>query len=323
MEIHERSHSSHPLIKGQQNKQKKRPPKSNPADQTDKPEQLSPTIPQSPPGALPVKSTQNSSAPNPEPEKNWWDKVWTDPIATFAGAVALFPLAFVIVAGGQSRQLRRNVDVLAQIESDHICGSKKSLSHDIRNNAPTIRPKIGWSIKNGGRTPARPQRIRVKIKVGARMRSIWPNLWTGDDLGNQIMIPPDQSIFIQEAWVSPKSFQKEFIERILRNELPFFVYGFIEYKGLTKRTHRSGFAFQYVFGPTEADDKDHPRWRPFLLETHLKLPRVNHCAALSEPAVEAMIAPNCTNYPTNLPCGPETFGIIMCCRTTIRLRQAR
>jgi hypothetical protein len=234
--------------------EKNDPPKSNPADQTDNPEQLSPTIPQSPPGALPVKSTQNSSAPNPEPEKNWWDKVWTDPIATFAGAVALFTLAFVIVAGGQNRQLRRNVDVLAQIERPHLWIEEITI-HDIRNNAPTIRPKIGWSIKNGGRTPARPQRIRVKIKVGARMRSIWPNLWTGDDLGTQIMIPPDQSIFIQEAWVSPKSFQKEFIERILRNELPFFVYGFIEYKGLTKRTHRSGFAFQYVFGPTEADDK--------------------------------------------------------------------
>lgn len=40
----------------------------------------------------------------------WWNKLWTDPNATFAGAVALFTLALVCVGVYQGIQLQRTVE---------------------------------------------------------------------------------------------------------------------------------------------------------------------------------------------------------------------
>lgn len=39
-----------------------------------------------------------------------WQKLWTDPNATFAGAVAVFTLALVIVGAWQARRLRQTVE---------------------------------------------------------------------------------------------------------------------------------------------------------------------------------------------------------------------
>ena len=54
------------------------------------------------------KGSDNAHA-SEQPE-GWSQKVWTDPNATFAGAVAIFTFALVLVGGWQARRLRQTVE---------------------------------------------------------------------------------------------------------------------------------------------------------------------------------------------------------------------
>src|SRR6202043_778772 len=112
----------------------------------------------------------DSQKTNSEPDKSWWEKFKSDPNATFAGAVAAFTLALVIVGGIQNRQLRRSVDLLAQSEraqmfvvvhSEHL----RMLTSIAERHAERGRDEedeliysdaadVAYSFKNYGKTPA-------------------------------------------------------------------------------------------------------------------------------------------------------------------------
>lgn len=79
----------------------------------------SPTaIPQIPSDDLKAEKPTNDARASQEPEKGWLQKVWTDPNATFAGAVALFTLALVIVGAWQARRLRQTVEATEKASAE-------------------------------------------------------------------------------------------------------------------------------------------------------------------------------------------------------------
>lgn len=82
--------------------EKNSPAKSDTPNQISKPEQSPAVTTQVPAVTLAVEKATNSDSATQKPEKNWWEKVWTDPNAGFAGAVAFFTLALVIVGSIQS-----------------------------------------------------------------------------------------------------------------------------------------------------------------------------------------------------------------------------
>ncbi|HEY3116567.1 MAG TPA: hypothetical protein VGK54_07495, partial [Chloroflexota bacterium] len=51
-----------------------------------------------------------------QPAGNWWERLRADPNATFAGAVAAFTLALVLVGGWQARRLRQTVEATKAAE---------------------------------------------------------------------------------------------------------------------------------------------------------------------------------------------------------------
>ncbi|HEX4053304.1 MAG TPA: hypothetical protein VHX86_03475 [Tepidisphaeraceae bacterium] len=79
----------------------------------------SPTaIPQIPSDDLKAEKAANNARARHEPEKGWFQNVWTDPNATFAGAVALFTLALVIVGAWQARRLRQTVEATEKASAE-------------------------------------------------------------------------------------------------------------------------------------------------------------------------------------------------------------
>jgi hypothetical protein len=69
----------------------------------------SPVVQQIPSDNLSREQTADDKRTTQQPEKSWWNKLWTDPNATFAGAVAFFTLALVVVGAFQARRLRQSV----------------------------------------------------------------------------------------------------------------------------------------------------------------------------------------------------------------------
>jgi hypothetical protein len=92
-----------------------------------------------------------------------WQKLWTDPNATFAGAVAVFTLALVIVGAWQARRLRQTVEATekAVAETRRIGEAEvrayvhiKSAAVGFMRFGPTM-PFVQFLASNSGQSPAR------------------------------------------------------------------------------------------------------------------------------------------------------------------------
>jgi len=129
------------------------------------------TIPQSPSENLTPEKPGNNARSGQQPEKSWLQKVWTDPNATFAGAVALFTLALVVVGGWQARRLRQTVQATqnASAEARRIGEAQVRAYVDIRNadvffisfagtlyrGLLEVQPVIKIVAPNTGQSPAK------------------------------------------------------------------------------------------------------------------------------------------------------------------------
>jgi hypothetical protein len=85
-------------------------PHTNPSEQNRDTAGTPPTVPQIPSDNLRGKKPSDDTHASEQPEKSWLQKVWTDPNATFAGAVAIFTFALVVVGAWQARRLRQTVE---------------------------------------------------------------------------------------------------------------------------------------------------------------------------------------------------------------------
>jgi hypothetical protein len=157
--------------------------KSNTSDQISKPAQPPTAIPQVPAPTLAVEKAPNTDTTAQQPEKSWWEKVRSDPNALFAGAVALFTLALVIVGSRQSRQLKRSVDLLAKAErsqmfvvvhSEHLrmlISTAERHAEQGPDEEGVIYADVAdvtYSFKNYGKTPAIVREISARLVYGAK-----------------------------------------------------------------------------------------------------------------------------------------------------------
>jgi hypothetical protein len=101
---------------------------------------------------------------------SWWEKLWTDPNAAFAGAVALFTFALVGVGGWQARRLRQTVEAArhATAETRRIGEAQVRAYVDISkvdltfvalsgmlNLQRVAHPLVKIEANNTGQSPAR------------------------------------------------------------------------------------------------------------------------------------------------------------------------
>jgi hypothetical protein len=128
-------------------------------------------IPQVPPGDLGSERTSDYSGSGNQPEKGWREKFWTDPNATFAGAVALLTFALVIVGAWQARRLRQTVQATetASAETRRIGEAQVRAYVDVRDadvfligfagslyrGQPEVLPVIKIVAPNTGQSPAK------------------------------------------------------------------------------------------------------------------------------------------------------------------------
>jgi hypothetical protein len=115
---------------------------------------------------IPSDSLSEKSANDPHPgeqlDKDWLQKVWTDPNATFAGAVAILTFALVVVGAWQARRLRQTVEATkgASAETRRIGEAqvrayvhiKSAVVDFIRFGFP--QPLIAFVASNSGQSPA-------------------------------------------------------------------------------------------------------------------------------------------------------------------------
>lgn len=93
--------------------------------------------------------TSNAKGCNCGPEKNWWEKLWTDPIATFTGALFLATAALIFTGLAQWWETRRNADRQLRAYLSVISGGVKA-----KNKDGNVFLVVKFEIKNAGQTPA-------------------------------------------------------------------------------------------------------------------------------------------------------------------------
>jgi hypothetical protein len=98
------------------------------------------------------KHTDEATGGNREPEKGWWEKLWTDPNATFAMFVAFFTLGLLGLGCMQFRDSHL-------LQRAYL--SVQPLGIRCRKNQPWFAT-VG--IHNAGRLPARDLRWSIKIE---------------------------------------------------------------------------------------------------------------------------------------------------------------
>jgi hypothetical protein len=181
---------------------------TNTADQQGNPSSAPAAVPQTPSKSLSREKAANNNRAPKQPEKSWWDKLWSDPNATFAGAVALFTLALVVVGGVQAWRLRQSVEATnaAVSESRRIGEAQvrayvhiKSASIDFVQQFANS-PRVTFVASNSGQSTARNflWNIILQYPVGAinKQRVLNPN-WlngTGIDIPATSDIPPEAAI---------------------------------------------------------------------------------------------------------------------------------
>lgn len=134
--------------------------------------------PVAPVNGTPTSNLQTQHRPDPtgsdeKPEKGWWDKIWTDPNATFSGTVALFTLALVIVGAWQGIQLKRTV-----------VATRNSVNTARAEFISTNRPRVfvrdvfcpfvgvdgtpievAFTVVNGGSSPAHIEHSTMAVEI--------------------------------------------------------------------------------------------------------------------------------------------------------------
>jgi hypothetical protein len=135
-------------------------------NQNAKPGETRASVPPIPSDDLTGKSADHCQQCPTQPDKEWWDRVWTDPNATFAGAVAFFTLALVIVGAWQARRLRQTVEATenAAAETRRIGETQTRAYVDIATamaifldmpGLNDVQPLVRIVAKNTGQSPAR------------------------------------------------------------------------------------------------------------------------------------------------------------------------
>lgn len=164
-----------------------------------------------------------------KPIENWFDRLWTDPNATFAGAVALFTFFLVWVGVWQGIQLRRTVEAAnrAVTETRRIGEAQvrayvniKSVNIDFLWHA--IVPRVDFVATNSGQSPARNFIWNMTLQYAgstASRETMFNEKWlemTGIDIPAASDAPKDGAI-IHDMSI------KQYIESVAPSRLTFVV----------------------------------------------------------------------------------------------------
>lgn len=124
-----------------------------------------------------LKNTCNPANCDNEPEPSWWNKLWTDPVATFTGALFLATAALIVTGIVQwfetrstaRKELRAYVGItsgeIVRLNPNHIQGYVV-----IRNTGKTPAHKVTKSITIEIRDAAQPG----SFTMPERSRGNWP-----------------------------------------------------------------------------------------------------------------------------------------------------
>jgi hypothetical protein len=181
------------------------------------------------------------------PDQPWAWKFLHDPNATFAGAVALFTLALVVVGVIQAMQLRRTVDAtreaavaLPNIERAYVFIRVLMKDAPMLSDKGTAQSSLIVEIANHGRTPAILEQINaVAGPLDKRPQElIVPEL---TELPPGLVIAPSTTYELTVRYrVSAEEWQK-----IIGLSLALVCFGRIRYRDVLMNHRETGFCWEY------------------------------------------------------------------------------
>src|SRR4051794_33030668 len=137
-----------------------------------------------------------------EGKESWWDRLWTDPVATFTAALAIFTFVLAGVAIWQGLHLQRSVEIAtraANIAEDSLLTLERPLVYFFGRSGEQqggltgdARTVIRGDFRNLGRTPAHVTNIVTKVVFGKELPDD-PDYDRCTDINYNIVLSPSQS----------------------------------------------------------------------------------------------------------------------------------
>jgi hypothetical protein len=228
-------------------------------------------IPQVPTPILTGEKTPNASPASQQPE-NWWQKFLTDPNAGFAGAVALFTLALVVVGSRQNRQLKRSVDLLAQSERAQmfmiVTGSDLTqLTRGVEGLPDSAKIDDGvvdagayvlFCFKNYGKTPAIVKEMSFRLVFFERLPDE-PIYIPSDIILLENMISTGNITGGHECKLETKITLGQ-ARTIIRAQSYVWFYGHIIYDDIFGKEHEHAFIWRYGGAHGFRPNYEHPKY---------------------------------------------------------------
>ena len=116
--------------------------------------------------------------------------------------------------------------------------------------APSIFPRVSFSIKNHGKSPAWVISEVTRFRMIEQL-PVPPQYGRPIPLGRRYAIPPDGKLY-GECGCEPTEISDANRLRIVKGETRLFVYGYIDYddvfSDISSNTHRSAYCWRYIVG---------------------------------------------------------------------------
>ena len=168
-----------------------------------------------------------------EPEKNWWEKTLTDPVASFTGVLALFTLGLIVVGVRQEFHLR------------------DTARKELRAYIGVIQGSMVWTERNNlGRHIDIHLRLENTGKTMAKKAVLWVNGGVRKSKDSAGPFPEsketEEVVFMPGAYWNKHlnvSITSEELDKLMWGGWVVFAWGRITYEDIYGKPHQTDFRF--------------------------------------------------------------------------------